>query len=129
MTDEEYFDILKEQNKCITEEIKKEINEQVELSKVATEKRNAYYASLDKEIELLKVGGDKFFAKYPEFKGTLSTQESLVGASQEILLKAINNPSYHSDIVSKMKEIPELKKHGEMKMLILLTNILKLLLN
>ena len=42
MTDEEYIDILKEQNKCITEEIKKEINEQVELSKVATEKRNAY---------------------------------------------------------------------------------------
>ena len=114
MTDEEYIDILKEQNKCITEEIKKEINEQVELSKVTTEKRNAYYASLDKEIELLKVGCDKFFAKYPEFKGTLSTQESLVGASQEILLKAINNPSYHSDIVSKMKEIPELKKHGEM---------------
>lgn len=46
MTDEEYFDILKEQNKCITEEIKKEINEQVELSKVATEKRNAYFNSI-----------------------------------------------------------------------------------
>ena len=31
MTDEEYFDILKEQNKCITEEIKKEIEKQQHL--------------------------------------------------------------------------------------------------
>ena len=114
MTEEEYIDILKKQDKSITEEIQKEIDEQVKLSEVANKKRNIYYESLDKEIELLNVGCAKFFAKYPELKGTLSTQESLVGASQEILLKAISEPNYHADIVSKMNEIPELKKHGEM---------------
>lgn len=114
MTDEEYIDILKQQTECMTEELKKEINEQVELSRVATEKRNAYYASLDKEIGLIKVGSDKFFAKYPEYKCSLSSQESLVGASQEILLRAIRDPNYHTDIVSKMQEIPEFKEHGEM---------------
>ena len=101
MTEEEYIDILKKQDKSITEEIQKEIDEQVKLSEVANKKRNIYYVSLDKEIELLNVGCAKFFAKYPELKGTLSTQESLVGASQEILLKAISAPNYQADIVSK----------------------------
>lgn len=46
MTEEEYIDILKKQDKSITEEIQKEIDEQVKLSEVANKKRNIYYESL-----------------------------------------------------------------------------------
>lgn len=114
MTDKEYFNWLQKQQNNITEDVQKAIDEQIRLGEIAREKQDQYYKLQDKEIELLKIGGQKFFEKYPGEINIPENDMPIIDIIDGIIKQSLLTPQKNADVVSKMNEIPELKQHGKM---------------
>lgn len=68
----------------------------------------------DQSVEFLRIGTEKFFEKFPEYKESLSKGETKLDIVGNALDIALNNPNKLEEINSKMKEIEELRKNEEL---------------
>lgn len=106
--------LLKQKEMCQTDEIQHAIEEQEKLSKIANKKRDAFYEYEDRYINLLRVGTEKFFKKYPQFKETLPKDDTKMTIIKHTLDVATNNKVLFSEITKHMSEFDEFKQSNEL---------------
>lgn len=68
----------------------------------------------DQSVEFLRIGTEKFFEKFPEYKEPLSKGETKLDIVGNALNLALNNTNKYEEINSKMKEIEELRKNEDL---------------
>ena len=106
--------IIKQYEQCRTPGVVAAIQEQDKLSRIMRDKKAEFYKYTDQSVEFLRIGTEKFFEKFPEYKESLSKGETKLDIVGNALDIALNNPNKLEEINSKMKEIEELRKNEEL---------------
>lgn len=106
--------IVKQYEQCRTPEVVAAIQEQEKLSQTMRDKKAVFDKYRDQSVEFLRIGTEKFFEKFPEFKELLSKGETKLDVVGNALNLALNTPNKLGEINSKMKEIEELRKNDEL---------------
>lgn len=114
MTEQEYVEFLIKQGQLMTEEIRNAISEQRRLHAIAVQKRENFDALYGKSVELLKIGGEKFYKKYPEYRQVMEVGNTKIEVADRALKLAITTPDKFKEITAKMREIPELKENDKL---------------
>lgn len=78
MTEQEYVEFVIKQGQLMTNEIKNAISEQRRLHSVAVQKREKFDALYGKSVDLLKIGSEKFFKKYPEYRQEMESGDTKI---------------------------------------------------
>lgn len=60
--------IIKQYEQCRTPEVVAAIQEQEKLSKIMIDKKAVFDKYIDQSVEFLRIGTEKFFEKFPEYK-------------------------------------------------------------
>lgn len=98
----------------MTPEIKDAINEQRKLHTIAVQKREIFDKLNEKSFDLLKIGSEKFFDKFPEYKQEMASGETKIEIADRALKLAMDNPDKFKEITAKMKEISELEENNKL---------------
>ena len=106
--------IVKQYEQCRTPAVVASIQEQDKLSRIMRDKKAEFDKYTDQSVEFLRIGTEKFFEKFPEYKESLSKGETKLDIVGNALDIALNNPNKLEEINSKMKEIEELRKNEEL---------------
>lgn len=114
MTEQEYIEFVIKQGQLMTSEIKNAISEQRRLHSIAVQKREIFDSVYEKSFELIKIGTEKFFKKYPEYKQEMELGETKIEVVDRALKLAITTPDKLKEITAKMKEIPELEENEKL---------------
>lgn len=107
MIERNYIALIEEQCKNRTPEMQNAIKEQTRLSmhaEILQQKRDELE---EKSRNLIIVGTQKLFEKYPELQSLIPTSEAKRDAFLEILLHVHNQSEEYKTITARMKEIPE----------------------
>lgn len=106
--------IVKQYEQCRTPEVVAAIQEQDKLSRIMRDKKAEFDKYTDQSVEFLRIGTEKFFEKFPEYKEPLSKGETKLDIVGNALNLALNNTNKYEEINSKMKEIEELRKNEDL---------------
>lgn len=106
--------IIKQYEQCRTPEVVAAIQEQDKLSRIMRDKKAEFDKYTDQSVEFLRIGTEKFFEKFPEYKEPLSKGETKLDIVGNALNLALNNTNKYEEINSKMKEIEELRKNEDL---------------
>ena len=105
--------IIKQLETCRAPEVQEAIKEQKRLAQISSEKRIAFDNLMDQSITLLRIGSEKFYNKYPQYKEDLPQEDIKFDIALRALELAVNNPERLFEILSRMDEIDELKRNKE----------------
>ncbi len=103
--------IVKQYEQCRTPEVVAAIQEQEKLSRIMRDKKAVFDKYTDQSVEFLRIGTEKFFEKFPEYKEYLSKGETKLDITGNVFNIALNVPNKLEKISNKMKEIEELRKN------------------
>lgn len=106
--------IIKQYEQCRTPEVVAAIQEQEKLSKIMRDKKAVFDKYTDQSVEFLRIGTEKFFEKFPEYKDFLSKGDTKLDVVGNALHLALNNTNKYEEIKSKMKEIEELRNNDDL---------------
>ncbi len=106
--------IIKQHEQCKTPEVVAAIQEQEKLSQIMRDKKAVFDKYTDQSVEFLRIGTEKFFEKFPDYKEALSKGETKLDIVGNALNLALNNPIIFEEINSKMREIEELRKNEDL---------------
>lgn len=110
--------IIKQIEQCRTSEILEAIKEQERLSNIMHNKKIEFDKYRDQSFLLLREGTKKLIEEHPELKEDLPEEDTKLDIVHRALDVAINNPNKFSEILTKMKEIPELNENNKIQPLI-----------
>ena len=105
---------IKQYEQCKTPEIVAAIQEQEKMSRIMKDKKAMFDKYTDQSVEFLRIGTEKFFEEFPDYKESLSKGETKLSIVVNALNLALNTPNKYEEINSNMKRIEELRKNEDL---------------